>query len=85
MIAPGRLIAERRLVNAFVPGALPSLSPLPASVEKVEQRLRRMWSAGRSIALISACLGLEAHEIRDRCRGIPRPSIRIGLFDGGLR
>ncbi len=56
---------------------LPPLAALPSSEEQIEQRLSRMWSAGRSIALISACTGLEPQEIRDRCRGIPRPSIRV--------
>lgn len=76
MIPRAQLSAERAiLVRAGV--GLPPLSAFAAPVEEIEQRLVRMWSAGRSIALISACTGLEPHEIRDRCRGLPRPTIRI--------
>lgn len=75
MIPRAQLVAERASIIRLG-CVLPPLSSFSTTEEQVEQRLIRMWSAGRSIALISACVGLEPHEIRDRCRGVPRASIR---------
>ncbi len=85
MIPRAQLVAERRVVNAIAPGALPPLSLVVIETEPAEARMRRMWSAGKSIPLIAASTGFEPLEIRAACAGLPRPTIRVELASGCSR